>query len=100
MDRRRFIQQGSAAFSLGTLGGAALPFSAWAQARKDTVRVLAEGAPNSQDPHGDGVSRESLGLFTNVYDRLINFDRIQLSPGLFKYDYGNLRGELAERFEV
>lgn len=100
MDRRRFIQQGSAAFSLGTVAGTSLPLSAWAQARKDTLRVLSEGAPNSQDPHGEGVSRESLGLFFNVYDRLINFDRTQLSPGVFKYDYGRFRGELAERFET
>jgi peptide/nickel transport system substrate-binding protein len=100
MDRRRFIQQGSAAFSLGTVAGTSLPLSAWAQARKDTLRLLSEGAPNSQDPHGEGVSRESLGLFFNVYDRLINFDRAQLSPGVFKYDYGRFRGELAERFET
>ncbi|WP_208509987.1 hypothetical protein, partial [Variovorax paradoxus] len=43
------------------------------------LRVLSEGAPNSQDPHGEGVSRESLGLFFNVYDRLVNFDRAQLA---------------------
>lgn len=103
MDRRRFIQQGSAFVSIGggavAATGLGLPLAALAQSRKETVRVLAEGAPNSQDPHGEGVSRESLGLFTNVYDRLINFDRVQLSPGVFKYDYGRFRGELAESFE-
>jgi peptide/nickel transport system substrate-binding protein len=104
MDRRSFIQQSTAFVSVGATGAIAaaslgLPLSAFAQSRKETVRVLAEGAPNSQDPHGEGVSRESLGLFTNVYDRLINFDRMQLSPGVFKYDYGRFRGELAESFE-
>ncbi|MGJ7609426.1 MULTISPECIES: ABC transporter substrate-binding protein [unclassified Variovorax] len=104
MDRRSFIQQGTAFVSVGTTGaiataGLGLPLSAFAQSRKETVRVLAEGAPNSQDPHGEGVSRESLGLFTNVYDRLINFDRVQVSPGVFKYDYTRFRGELAESFE-
>ena len=104
MDRRSFIQQGTAFVSVGTTGaiataGLGLPLSAFAQSRKETVRVLAEGAPNSQDPHGEGVSRESLGLFTNVYDRLINFDRVQVSPGVFKYDYARFRGELAESFE-
>ncbi|SDI17796.1 ABC transporter substrate-binding protein [Variovorax sp. OV700] len=98
MDRRRFIQQGGAAASLGGIG-LGLPLAALAQPRKETARVLAEGAPNSQDPHGEGVSRESLGLFTNVYDRLINFDRVPVSPGVFKYDYGRFRGELAESFE-
>ncbi|MDM0008126.1 ABC transporter substrate-binding protein [Variovorax sp. J22G73] len=104
MDRRSFIQQSTAFVSVGATGaiattGLGLPLSAFAQSRKETVRVLAEGAPNSQDPHGEGVSRESLGLFTNVYDRLINFDRVQVSPGVFKYDYGRFRGELAESFE-
>ncbi len=104
MDRRSFIQQSTAFASVGATGaiattGLGLPLSAFAQSRKETVRVLAEGAPNSQDPHGEGVSRESLGLFTNVYDRLINFDRVQVSPGVFKYDYGRFRGELAESFE-
>jgi peptide/nickel transport system substrate-binding protein len=104
MDRRSFIQQSTAFVSVGATGaiattGLGLPLSAFAQSRKETVRVLAEGAPNSQNPHGEGVSRESLGLFTNVYDRLINFDRVQVSPGVFKYDYGRFRGELAESFE-
>lgn len=104
MDRRSFIQQGTAFVSVGATGaiataGLGLPLSAFAQSRKETVRVLAEGAPNSQDPHGEGVSRESLGLFTNVYDRLINFDRVQVSPGVFKYDYARFRGELTESFE-
>lgn len=104
MDRRSFIQQSTAFASAGATGaiataGLGLPLAAFAQSRKETVRVLAEGAPNSQDPHGEGVSRESLGLFTNVYDRLINFDRVQVSPGVFKYDYGRFRGELAESYE-
>ncbi|CAN5704333.1 ABC transporter substrate-binding protein [soil metagenome] len=104
MDRRRFIQHGSAIVS--TAGGAiattglGLPLAALAQSRKETLRVLAEGLPNSQDPHGEGVSRESLGLFFNVYDRLINFDRLPVSPGVFKYDYNRFRGELAERFDT
>ncbi|MET3516374.1 peptide/nickel transport system substrate-binding protein [Pseudacidovorax sp. 1753] len=97
MQRRHLFQAGAAAGLLGGLPGM-LP-TAGAQARKDALRVLAEGAPNSRDPHGEGVSRESLGVFTNVYDRLIAFERQPLPGGIFRYDYSRFRGELAERFE-
>ncbi|MDM0035161.1 ABC transporter substrate-binding protein [Variovorax sp. J22P271] len=97
MQRRHLLQAGSGAGFL-----AALPATlalAHAQSRKETVRVLAEGTPNSRDPHGEGVSRESLGTFTNIYDRLIHFDRIKLPSGVYRYDYARFKGELAERFE-
>ncbi|MDQ8035524.1 MAG: ABC transporter substrate-binding protein [Bordetella sp.] len=94
LKRRHLLQAGPAAGLLFTL-----PL-ANAQTRQETIRVLAEGAPNSRDPHGEGVSRESLGTFTNVYDRLINFDRVKLPSGIWRYDYTRFKGELAERFEV
>ncbi|MBB3181474.1 ABC transporter substrate-binding protein [Variovorax sp. Sphag1AA] len=96
--RRHLLQAGSGAGFLSALPLAA-PL-AHAQTRQETVRVLAEGAPNSRDPHGEGVSRESLGTFTNIYDRLINFDSVKLPSGIRRYDYGRFKGELAERFEV
>jgi len=98
MDRRAFLKSGisvGAATTLGTWPDRL----AFAQSRKETLRVLAEGRPNSQDPHGTGVSRESLGTFTNIYDRLINFDRREVSPGLYRYDYSKFKGELAETWE-
>ena len=94
LNRRHLLQAGSGAGLLATV-----PL-AQAQTRQETVRVLAEGSPNSRDPHGEGVSRESLGTFTNVYDRLINFDRVKLPSGIYRYDYSRFKGELAERFEV
>ncbi|MDB6001819.1 MAG: hbpA [Rhizobacter sp.] len=95
--RRRFLQQGTAITAAATVTATALP--AFAQSRRDTVRVLSEGMTNSFDPHGEGLSRESLGTLTNVYDRLVNFDRLPVSPGVWKYDYDKLKGELAESFE-
>ena len=76
LTRRHLLQAGSGAGLLS-----ALPL-AQAQTRQETVRVLAEGAPNSRDPHGEGVSRESLGTFTNLYDRLINFYSTRLASGI------------------
>lgn len=96
MQRRHLLQASAGTGLLSTLPLATVH----AQTRQETVRVLAEGAPNSRDPHGEGVSRESLGTFTNVYDRLINFDRVQLPSGIYRYDYTRFKGELAERFEL
>jgi peptide/nickel transport system substrate-binding protein len=98
LDRRHFLQLSAQAGVAATIGLRAT--HGFAQKRKDAVRVLAEGAPNSLDPHGEGVSRESLGAFTNVYDRLIAFDRKPLSPGVYQYDYTRFKGELAQSYEV
>ncbi len=95
MQRREFL--------VGSIGLAALSAGPWASAQGQSramVRVLAEVGPNSHDPHGDGVVSASYGLFTNVYDRLINFDRVMLAEGVYKYDYSRFTGELAERYEV
>lgn len=102
MDRRDFLKTGAAAGLFLSVGGVAMPLGrAFAQSADGaSLRVLAEDGPNSRDPHGDGVNRASLGAFTNIYDRLINFDRIEVSPGLYRYDYSRFKGELAQRFEV
>ena len=137
MKRRRFIQAGlhaaaqGAAFGVsrtiatgtgaftgllaGTVVPALIPASAWADTtapvpRAEIVRVLAEGAPNSLDPHGNGFNRESFSAFANVYDCLVGFDRtaIVTAPGgasnghakeAYRYDYHHLTGQLATSFE-
>ncbi|MCB8877990.1 ABC transporter substrate-binding protein [Acidisoma silvae] len=90
---------------LGSAAGAASAFLPRLQTRAeaaslDTLRELAEAGPNSRDPHGAGVASPSLGTFTNIYDRLINFGHTEIAPGIFKYDYTKFTGELAESFEV
>lgn len=97
IDRRGFLKAGAAVTAIS--GSALLPGGVRADTRADSVRVLAESAPNSRDPHGDGVSSPSLGAFTNVYDRLVNFDRIEVSPGVYRYDYARFKGELAQSYE-
>lgn len=126
MNRRRFIKTGSAAGTLlPSLSALNAPLSAWLTSagatllasglsarhanaaeegtarseRRQTVRVLAEGAPNALDPHGDGFNRESIGAFTNVYDTLLQFDRNAIAPGAYHYDYGHLKGALAQTYE-
>ncbi|MDB5818607.1 MAG: hbpA [Rhizobacter sp.] len=100
LTRRRLVHGATLAGGLTTLGGLFATSDASAQTRRETVRVLSEGAANSFDPHGEGISRESLGSITNVYDRLIDFDRVAVSPGVWKYDYGRFKAELAEAFET
>ncbi len=97
MDRRTVLQ-GAAAIGATTLLASSRRF-ALAQSRDETLRVLAESRPNSQDPHGTGVSAASLAVFFNVYDRLINFGRREVKPGLWRYDYTSFEGELAESWE-
>lgn len=109
MDRRRFLKAGSASATVAlaaaatrqSADAATVNATANAQAipRRDIIRVLAEGAPNSLDPHGDGFNRESLGAFTNVYDTLIRFNRNAIAPGAYRYDYEHLQGLLAEAYE-
>ncbi|WP_069261282.1 ABC transporter substrate-binding protein [Paraburkholderia nodosa] len=110
LTRRRFLIGTGLAAGAGFTGLAAAPASAVptsvpAPQRREIVRVLAEGIGNSLDPHGDGVSRESLGLFTNIYDRLVSFDRRLLDSAsarkhdAWRYDYDHLKGELAESFQ-
>lgn len=111
MHRRRFLlQTGHAGLAAGAAFSGLLPSSGHAAPspapqRREIVRVLAEGSGNSLDPHGDGVAKESLGVFTNVYDRLVAFERKPLDSSTgrqlqaYRYDYARLKGELAESFE-
>ena len=77
MDRRRFIQSGSAAAALG-----ALPLSSRAQARpKDVLVVGNEFGPNSLDIHTVGANRASYGVSWICYDRLMSYGRKTLPDG-------------------
>jgi peptide/nickel transport system substrate-binding protein len=95
MHRRDLLIAGAIGMAIGQ------PYRARSEATpRDTIRVLAEGGANSCDPHGIGLAAASLGIITNVFDRLINFDRVAVGPGVFKYDSTRFIGELADRFEV
>ena len=92
MDRRRFIQSGSAAAALG-----ALPLSSRAQARpKDVLVVGNEFGPNSLDIHTVGANRASYGVSWICYDRLMSYGRKTLPDGRVVYDRNKLEPELAE----
>ena len=81
------------------VGSALLASSAVAQTRTETLRQVSGKTINTLDPTTIGATRESLGFSVNIYDRLITFGRREVPTG-FAYDYGNIRGEIAESYEV
>jgi len=111
VNRRRFLIDSTSATGIAAGAGALPllfipPFSTAHAAdidsvtRAQSVRVLGEGAPNSLDPHGDGVNHEAIGAFSNLYDTLVQFDRKAVSgtPGFYRYDYTHFAGAAAQSF--
>lgn len=96
MDRRRFIQTGSAAAAIG-----ALPLGAQAQARPQDVLIVAnEFGPNSLDIHTVGANRPSYGVSWVCYDRLMTYGKKTLPDGRVVYDRNKLEPELAESWQT
>jgi len=96
MNRRDFLT------SLAALTTAATLPAKWAsaQTREDSLRVLSEGAANSFDAFSVGVNRNSIQISWNVYDRLVTFAYKPREDGTPYYDYFDIKGELAESYEV
>lgn len=96
MDRRRFLQTGSAAAALS-----GLPLASQAQARpKDVLLVANEFGPNSLDIHTVGANRPSYGVSWLCYDRLMTYGRKTLPDGRIVYDRNKLEPELAESWQM
>ena len=96
MDRRLFIQSGSAAAALGSLS-----LGAHAQSRpKDVLVVANEFGPNSLDIHTVGANRPSYGVSWICYDRLMTYGKRTLPDGRVAYDRNKLEPELAESWQM
>lgn len=96
MKRRDFLASMAALTAATTL-----PVKwAAAQTREESIRVLSEGAANSFDSFSVGVNRNSIQISWNVYDRLVTFAYKPREDGVPYYDYFDIKGELAERYEV
>jgi peptide/nickel transport system substrate-binding protein len=95
MRRRQFLQGTGVAIAAGYLPNS-LSQSAQAQSREETLRVLAPAILNTYDPSGNGGNRPSWNLGWNVYDRLLTYGRREVSPGVFYYNYYDIKGEVAE----
>jgi len=76
-----------------------LPQSAAAQSRANTIRSVVQDAITQLDLGSPGFGRITFGVVWNLYDRLVTWDRKQISPGFFHYDAGKIAPELAEGWE-
>ena len=59
----------------GAAGIAALPHTAFAQSRAETLRYVTGNTINTLDCTVLGATRESFGLCMNIHDRLFKFGR-------------------------
>ena len=78
----------------------AVPGTASAQSRNETLLVVTESGPNSMDIHGVGANRPSYQASWNLYDRLMTYGVKTLPDGSRMYDYSVLKPELAESWTV
>ena len=72
---------------------------AHAQTRAETLRYVTGAVVNTLDPTMPGSTREAFAVSLSTYDRLVSFGRKQLN-GKWVFDLDNIRGELAESFDV
>lgn len=100
MHRRQILAGAGAAI----VGPELLPFlkssAAWAAAPTDTLVVAVGTTLNSLDLHRVGTNRPSYQVTVNCYDRLLTFDTKTMPDGAIVYDYGKVKGELAESWEI
>ncbi len=95
MHRRHFVK-GAGALSLAGLVDAG---PGWA-AEKDTLVVAIGDTINSLDIQRSGTNRPAYQVAINAYNRLVSFGTIKDASGGVDSDYGTLRGELAESWQV
>jgi peptide/nickel transport system substrate-binding protein len=71
-------------------------------ANPSMLRVLLEDSPNTMDPAGTGYNPASINITWNVYDRLVTYGTkpVEGVDGASIYDYGNIVGQAAERFDI
>ena len=95
MERRAFFAT-AGAFALTSL----VDLRSSSAAEKDTIVVAIGDTINSLDIQRAGTNRPSYQVAINAYDRLLSFGTAKESDGDVYSNYGVLRGELAESWQV
>ena len=98
MDRRRFLQ--TTTVSAASLVAPSVLTPANAQARAETLLIVSESGPNNLDVMGVGTNVPGYEASWNCYDRLLTHEMKTLPDGTQYYERDNIKGELAEDFEV
>lgn len=93
------LHAGTFALALGA-SAVALPQTATAQSRAETLVVVSEEGPSTLDIHGATANVPTHEVSWNVYDRLITHAKIPVGDGSFAYDYTTFEPELAESWDV
>ena len=70
-----------------------------AQSRAETLRQVTGNNINTLDATMPGATREAFGIFDNVYDRLVGFDRKPRGDGWI-FDPDHMHGEIAQSYET
>src|SRR6185436_3100869 len=98
MRRREFLASGSVAVS--SVAAPSLWSPAKAQARQETLLVVAENTPNMMDIHGVGANRPAYEVSWNTHDRLMSYGVKKDANGNDHYDYTKLEPELATEWDL
>lgn len=101
MKRRHFLKA-SGAFGGVSLLDLKLSADPAMADQSGVIRILLEDSPNTFDPAGTGYNGVSANITWNVYDRLVTYGSkpVEGQKGALIYDYGNVVGQAAERYEV
>lgn len=102
MNRRDFLKSTSAV-AVGAASGLSAPAfidQARAQGRAETLLIVSESGPNNIDIHGVGTNVPGYEVSWNTNDRLLTHGMKTLEDGRQYYDRDDIRGELAEDFQV
>jgi peptide/nickel transport system substrate-binding protein len=99
MKRRSFFKT-TAAASAAVTAAPAIWSEAKAQARQETLLVVAENTPNMIDIHGVGANRPSYEVSWNTHDRLMTYGVKKDAGGHDHYDYSKLEPELATEWDL
>ncbi len=98
--RKRGLIAALAPAALAAILGLALPGTADAAGRGETLVVVTEEGPSTLDIDAATANVQTHEVSWNVYDRLITHGRNQLPDGTWTYDYTKFEPELAESWEL
>src|SRR6201999_1598365 len=100
MKRRDFLKSVTGVAAGAMVPAPAIWSAAKADARSETLLLVAENGPNNLDIHGVGTNRPGYEASWNCYDRLIGHETKTLSDGTLSYDRDKIKPELADDMKI
>src|ERR1700740_3789485 len=96
MKRRDFLKSVTGAAAGAMVPAPAIWSAAQADARSETLLIVAESGPNNLDIHGVGTNVPGYEVSWNCYDRLISHEMKTGPSGQPYYDKDKFKMELAD----